>query len=109
MRSPASKNFRPRGLERQKPENQIVPANIGGDGRARASETEKAVKRGILEFLKRERDSLAKELQQLQLGMRRVVYLDDDLKDITARVVADGEARLMRFEEIIAAWESGVT
>jgi hypothetical protein len=66
------------------------------------------VRRDILEFLKRERDGLADELRQLQQGIRRVVYLDGDLKDITGKVVTDGEARLMRFEEIIAASESGV-
>ena len=66
------------------------------------------MKRDTLEFLKRERDGLADELRQLQQGIRRVVYLDGDLKDITGKVVTDGEARLMRFEEIIAASESGV-
>ena len=66
------------------------------------------MRRDILEFLKRERDGLADELRQLQQGIRRVVYLDGDLKDITGKVVTDGEARLMRFEEIIAASESGV-
>lgn len=67
-----------------------------------------AVKRDILMFLKRERDGLADELKQLQQGMRRVVYLDGDLKDITTNVIADWEARVMRFEEMIAASESGV-
>jgi hypothetical protein len=66
------------------------------------------VKRGILEFLKSERDGLADELRQLQQGVRRVVHLDGDLTDITSRVISDGEARLMRFEEMIAASESGV-
>ena len=66
------------------------------------------MKRDILDFLKRERDGLADELRQLQQGMQRVVGLDGDLKDITARVISDGEARLMRFEEMIAASESGV-
>jgi hypothetical protein len=66
------------------------------------------VRRDILVFLKRERDGLADELRQLQQGMQRVVGLHGDLKDITAKVICDGEARLMRFEEIIAASESGV-
>jgi hypothetical protein len=68
----------------------------------------KAVRRDILDFLKRERDGLADELKQLQHGARRVVYLDGDLKDITAAVIASGETRLMRFEEMIAASEAGV-
>ena len=66
------------------------------------------MKRDILEFLKRERDGLADELRQLQQGARRVVYLDGDKKDVTAAVIANGETRLMRFEEFIAASESGV-
>jgi hypothetical protein len=66
------------------------------------------VKRDILDFLKRERDGLADELRQLQQGKRRVVYLDGGLKDVTVQVVSDSEARLMRFEEMIAASESGV-
>jgi hypothetical protein len=66
------------------------------------------VRRDILVFLKRERDGLADELRQLQQGMQRGVCLDGDLKDIAARVISDGEARLMRFEEMIAASESGV-
>jgi hypothetical protein len=66
------------------------------------------VRRDILVFLKRERDGLADELRQLQQGLQRVANLDGDLEGITARVVSDGEARLMRFEEMIAASESGV-
>jgi hypothetical protein len=66
------------------------------------------VKRNFLEFLKRERDGLADELKQLQNGKRRAVYLDGDMKDITAAIIANGETRLMRFEEFIAASESGV-
>ena len=66
------------------------------------------MKRDFLEFLKRERDGLADDLRQLQQGARRVVYLDGDRKDITATVIANGETRVMRFEEFIAASESGV-
>jgi hypothetical protein len=66
------------------------------------------VKRDILVFLKRERDGIADELAQLQQAMHRAACLDGDLKQITARVASDGEARLMRFEEMIAASESGV-
>lgn len=64
------------------------------------------MKRDIVDFLKRERDSLVEELKQLQAGVRRVVYLDGDLKDITSKVLSDWEARVMRFEEIIAASDS---
>ena len=66
------------------------------------------MRRDILVFLKRERDGLADELRQLQQGMQRAVCLDGDIKGVTARVMSDGEARLMRFEEMIAASESGV-
>lgn len=66
------------------------------------------MKKNILEFLKSERDGLANELRQLQQGMRRVVHLDGELQYITSRVIADGETRLMRFEEMIAASESGL-
>ena len=66
------------------------------------------MRRDILDFLKRERDGLADELRRLQQGAQHVVSLDEDLKDMTARMIAEGEARLMRFEEMIAASESGV-
>jgi hypothetical protein len=66
------------------------------------------VKKGVLEFLKRERDALAEELRQLQQSELQVIHLNGGLADITDRHMAALEARLLRFEEMIAASESGV-
>jgi hypothetical protein len=96
-------------LERRKRKNQIAAANARTAWGRLGQRREMAVKRDVLDFLKRERDGLADELRQLQQGTRRVVYLDGDLKDVTASVIASGETRLMRFEEFIAASESRVT
>jgi hypothetical protein len=66
------------------------------------------VKKGVLDFLKRERDALAEELRQLQQGERQVIHLNGGLADITDRHKQALEVRLLRFEEMIAASESGV-
>lgn len=65
------------------------------------------MKREILEFLKRERDALAEELRRLQKGERRVTTSPAG-QDVTQKAMAELEARLLRFEEMIAAYESGL-
>jgi hypothetical protein len=69
---------------------------------------ERRLKRAILDFLKRERDAIAEELRQLQAGERQVIHLNSGSHDITENVTDEIEARLLRFEELIAASESGV-
>jgi hypothetical protein len=66
------------------------------------------MKREILEVLKRERDALAQELRRLQIGERKVIHLNSGQHDITAEAAAEVEARLLRFEELIAASEAGL-
>jgi hypothetical protein len=66
------------------------------------------VKKVVLEFLKRERDALTEELRQLQQGERQVIHLNGGPADITGSHMRALEARLLRFEEMIAASESGV-
>jgi hypothetical protein len=66
------------------------------------------VKRAVLEFLNRERDLIAEELRQLEHGERQVIHLNGGLNDITGQQIASLEQRLFRFEELIAATESGV-
>jgi hypothetical protein len=66
------------------------------------------MKREILNFLKRERDALAEDLRRLQQAERRVMS-NPAGQDITEKVMAELEARLLRFEELIAASESGLT
>ena len=66
------------------------------------------MKRDILNFLKRERDALTEDLRRLQHGERRI--LTPPLgQDVTQKAMAELEARLLRFEELIAASESGLT
>jgi hypothetical protein len=62
----------------------------------------------ILKFLKRERDALAEEIRRLQQGERKVVHLNAGEHDITAQHADELEQRWLRFEELIAACESGV-
>jgi hypothetical protein len=66
------------------------------------------MKRAVLEFLKQERDLVAGELRVLREGERRIVHINSGEHDITPQVAAEAEARWLRFEEIIAAYESGV-
>lgn len=66
------------------------------------------MKREIRDFLKRERDALAEELRRLQHGERKVIHLNSGEHDITRTVAAEIETRLLRFEELIAASESGL-
>jgi hypothetical protein len=70
--------------------------------------TGEAVKKDVLAFLKRERDALTEELRQLQKGERQVIHLNGGHADITSKHMQTLEARLFRFEEMIAASESGV-
>jgi len=66
------------------------------------------MKREFLEFLKRERDALAEDLRRLQAGEVRVIQAVSGERDVTPLAAADIEARLFRFEELIAASESGL-
>lgn len=66
------------------------------------------MKREFLEFLKRERDALAEDLRRLQAGEVRVFQAGSGERDVTQHAAAEIEARLFRFEEIIAASESGL-
>ena len=66
------------------------------------------MKRDVLDFLKRERDALADELRLLQKGELQVIHLNGGPADITDRHMSALEMRLLRFEEMIAASESGV-
>ena len=66
------------------------------------------MRKEILQFLKRERDRLAGQLDLLQRGEWEVVHVNSGRENITPRVAADMEARLLRFEELIAAYESRV-
>jgi len=67
-----------------------------------------AMRKETLRFLKRERDRLASQLELLQRGEWEVVHVNSGRENITPSVAADVEARLLRFEELIAAYESGV-
>jgi hypothetical protein len=64
------------------------------------------MRRETLEFLKHERDQLADQLALLQRGEWEVVHANGGRDNITAKVVAATEAQLLRFEEIIAAYEA---
>lgn len=66
------------------------------------------MKREFLEFLKRERDALAEDLRRLQAGELKVVHLNSGEHDITRQAAGEIETRLLRFEELIAASESGL-
>lgn len=66
------------------------------------------MKREVLEFLKHERDALAETLRQLQQGERKVIHVNSGQHDITPEATSEVEARLLRFEELIAASEAGL-
>ena len=66
------------------------------------------MKREILAFLKQERDALAEDLNRLQRGERKVIHLNSGEHDITGTAASELEARLLRFEELIAATEARV-
>ena len=66
------------------------------------------MKREVLEFLKRERDAIGHELARLKAGERRLVRREAGEHDMTPQAIAEAEARWVRFEEMIAAYESGV-
>ena len=64
------------------------------------------MRKETLEFLKRERDRLADQLSLLQRGEWEVVHVNSGRQNITPTVAADTEAQLLRFEELIAAYEA---
>ena len=66
------------------------------------------MRKETLTFLKRERDQLAGQLRLLQHGEWEVVHVNSGRENITPRVAADTEAQLLRFEELIAAYEARV-
>jgi hypothetical protein len=67
------------------------------------------MRKETLSFLKRERDQLAGQLRLLQRGDWEVVHVNGGRENITPKVAADTEAQLLRFEELIAAYEAGVS
>jgi hypothetical protein len=64
------------------------------------------MRKETLQFLKRERDHLAGQLRLLQRGEWEVVHVNSGREDISLKVAADTEAQLLRFEELIAAYEA---
>ena len=64
------------------------------------------MRRETLEFLKHERDRIADQLGLLQRGEWEVVHIQGGRENITANVAAQTEAQLLRFEELIAAYEA---
>ena len=64
------------------------------------------MRKETLQFLKRERDHLAGQLRLLQRGEWEVVHVNSGREDISLKVAADMEAQLLRFEELIAAYEA---
>ncbi|HEY7798704.1 MAG TPA: hypothetical protein VIA80_08085 [Hyphomonadaceae bacterium] len=64
------------------------------------------MRKETLEFLKHERDHLARQLRLLQRGEWEVVQAGKERENLTATVVAATEAQVLRFEEMIAAYES---
>ena len=64
------------------------------------------MRRETLEFLRRERDLLASQLALLQRGEWTVVHVNSGRENITPQVVATAEAQVLRFEELIAAYEA---
>ena len=64
------------------------------------------MRRETLEFLKQERDVLIDQLVQLRRGDWEVVHVNGGRENITAKVAAAGEAQILRFEELIAAYEA---
>jgi hypothetical protein len=64
------------------------------------------MRRETLEFLRRERDVLAGQLALLRRGDWEVVHINSGRENITTKVAAAGEAQILRFEELIAAYEA---
>jgi hypothetical protein len=64
------------------------------------------MRKETLEFLKRERDLLADQLNLLRRGEWEVVHVNSGRENITARVAASADAQVLRFEELIAAYEA---
>lgn len=64
------------------------------------------MRKETLEFLKRERDVLVDQLALLQRGDWEVVHINGGRENITSKVAAAGEAQVLRFEELIAAYEA---
>jgi len=83
-------------LNRKIPLSYIRAADRGG----------MAMRKETLEFLKRERDQLAGQLRLLQGGEWEVIHVNSGRENITPKMAADTEAQLLRFEELIAAYEA---
>jgi hypothetical protein len=66
------------------------------------------MRKETLDFLKRERDQLATQLKLLQAGEWEVVHVNSGRENITPEVAATTESRLFAYEEMIAAYESGL-
>lgn len=67
------------------------------------------MRKETLEFLKRERDQLSHQLRLLQRGEWEVIHVNSGRENITAKIAAAGEAQVLRFEEMIAAYEAGLS
>ena len=67
------------------------------------------MRKDVVRFLKHERDQLAERLQLLQGGEWEVVHVNGGRDNITVKAAETMEAQLFRFEEMIAAHESGIT
>lgn len=66
------------------------------------------MRKDVLRFLKHERDQLAERLRLLQRGEWEIVRINSGRENITVKAMETMEAQLLRFEEMIAAHESGI-
>jgi hypothetical protein len=66
------------------------------------------MRKDVLRFLKNERDQLAERLRMLQQGEWEVVRVNGGRENITAQVATSLEHQLLRFEELVAASETGI-
>jgi hypothetical protein len=64
------------------------------------------MRKETLRFLKRERDQLAAQLKLLQRVEWEIVHVNSGRENVTPQIVAAVEAQILRFEEIIAAYEA---
>ena len=68
------------------------------------------MKKVTLKFLQRERDDLRSDIGLLETGRREIIDVGPDgRRNVTLRALASLLARLGRFEELIAAYEAGVS
>jgi len=67
------------------------------------------MKKETLKFLQRERDDLRSDIGLLEAGRREIIEVGPDgRRNVTLRALASLLARLGRFEEHVAAYESGL-